>query len=217
MSRAALFDMDRTLVRRETASLYVRYQRERGQANWRDTLRVSFWVAQYTLGVIDIHGVVSRAMREFAGTSETVLSARCDDLFLFMVERLVTDRGRRTVEAHRERGDILAIVTGASPYAARPLARLLRIDHVVASELEVDEARCFTGNPILPLCYGEGKVLRASRLADTHGFRLEEATFYSDSVTDLPLLERVREPVAVNPDARLYRVAKKRGWRTERW
>jgi HAD superfamily hydrolase (TIGR01490 family) len=134
-----------------------------------------------------------------------------------MVERLVTDRGRRTVEAHRERGDILAIVTGASPYAARPLARLLRIDHVVASELEVDEARCFTGNPILPLCYGEGKILRASRLADTHGFRLEEATFYSDSVTDLPLLERVREPVAVNPDARLYRVAKKRGWRTERW
>jgi HAD superfamily hydrolase (TIGR01490 family) len=217
MAQAALFDMDRTLVRRETASLYVRYQRERGQANWRDTLRVSFWVAQYTLGVIDIHDVVSRAIREFAGTSETVLSARCDDLFLFMVERLVTDRGRRAVEAHRERGDILAIVTGASPYAARPLARLLRIDHVVASELEVDEARCFTGNPILPLCYGEGKVLRASRLADTHGFRLEEATFYSDSVTDLPLLERVREPVAVNPDARLYRVAKKRGWRTERW
>jgi HAD superfamily hydrolase (TIGR01490 family) len=217
MARAALFDMDRTLVRRETASLYVRYQRERGQANWRDTLRVSFWVAQYTLGVIDIHDVVSRAIQEFAGTSETVLSARCDDLFLFMVERLVTDRGRRAVEAHRERGDVLAIVTGASPYAARPLARLLRIDHVVASELEVDEARCFTGNPILPLCYGEGKVLRASRLADIHGFRLEEATFYSDSVTDLPLLERVREPVAVNPDARLYRVAKKRGWRTERW
>jgi HAD superfamily hydrolase (TIGR01490 family) len=217
MSRAALFDMDRTLVRRETASLYVRYQRERGQANWRDTARVSFWVAQYTLGVIDIHDVVSRAIREFAGTSETVLSARCDDLFLFMVERLVTDKGRRAVEAHRERGDILAIVTGASPYAARPLARLLRIDHVVASELEVDEARCLTGNPILPLCYGEGKVLRASRLADTHGFRLDEATFYSDSVTDLPLLERVREPVAVNPDARLYRVAKKRGWRTERW
>jgi HAD superfamily hydrolase (TIGR01490 family) len=215
--RAALFDMDRTLVRRETASLYVRHQRERGQATWRDSARVSFWVAQYTLGVINIQDVVLRAVRAFAGTTETVLSARCDDIFHLLVERLVTDRGRRAVEAHRERGDLLAIVTGASPYAARPLARLLRIEHVVASELEVDSASTLTGNAILPLCYGEGKVERASRLAEAHGFRLEDSTFYSDSLTDLPLLERVREPVAVNPDARLLRVAKKRDWRIERW
>jgi HAD superfamily hydrolase (TIGR01490 family) len=217
MPRAALFDMDRTLVRRETASLYVRYQRERGQATWKDAVRVTYWVTQYTLGVIDIQDVVSRAVRAFAGTSETVMSARCDDLFLFMVERLVTERGRRAVEAHRERGDLLAIVTGASPYAARPLARLLGIDHVVASELEVDEASRFTGNPILPLCYGEGKVQRAARLAEARGFRLEESTFYSDSFTDLPLLERVGVPVVVNPDARLRRVAKRRGWRIEKW
>ena len=217
MSRAALFDMDRTLVRRETASLYVRYQRERGQATWRDSARVSFWVAQYTLGLLDVQDVVLGAVRQFAGTPETVLSARCDDVFRLMVERLVADRGRRAVEAHRDRGDLLAIVTGASPYAARPLARLLRIEHVVASELEVDAARTLTGKPILPLCYGQGKVDRASRLAEAQGFRLEESTFYSDSLTDLPLLERVREPVAVNPDARLFRVAKKRGWRIERW
>src|SRR5580658_10671459 len=173
MSRAALFDMDRTLVRRETASLYVRYQRERGQATWRDSARVSFWVAQYTLGVIDIHDVVSRAIREFAGTSETVLSARCDDLFLFMVERLVTDKGRRAVEAHRERGDLLAIVTGASPFTARPLARLLRIEHLVCSELELDDRGRFTGKPVAPLCFGRGKVARAERFAEEQGFRLE--------------------------------------------
>jgi HAD superfamily hydrolase (TIGR01490 family) len=215
--RAALFDMDRTLVRRETASLYVRYQRERGQATWRDSARVSYWVLQYTLGIINIQDVVIGAVREFAGTTETVLSARCDNLFHLLVERLVTDAGRRAVEAHRERGDLLAIVTGASPYAARPLARLLRIEHVVASELEVDATNTLTGKPILPLCYGEGKVERASRLAEAHGFRLEESTFYSDSFTDLPLLERVREPIVVNPDARLLRVAKKRDWRIERW
>jgi HAD superfamily hydrolase (TIGR01490 family) len=217
MQRAALFDMDRTLVRRETASLYVRYQRARGQATWRDSARVFFWVAQYTLGVIDIHDVVVRAVKKFAGTTETVLASRCDDVFHQMVERFVADGGRRAVEAHRARGDLLAIVTGASPYAARPLARLLGIDHVVASELEMDEASTFTGRPVLPLCYGAGKIERAARLADAQDFRLEDSTFYSDSFTDLPLLERVREPVAVNPDPRLQRLAKRRGWRIERW
>jgi HAD superfamily hydrolase (TIGR01490 family) len=217
MPRAALFDMDRTLVRKETASLYVRYQRERGQASFRDTARVFYWVTQYTLGVIDAPDVASRALRQLEGTHETTFAARCDDWFRLMVERHVTDAGRSAVVAHRRNGDLLAIVTGASPYTARPLARLLGIDHVVASELELDASGRFTGRPVLPLCYGEGKVARTLRLAEKHGFLLEEATFYSDSLTDLPLLERVREPVAVNPDVRLARVAQKRGWRTEIW
>jgi HAD superfamily hydrolase (TIGR01490 family) len=217
MPRAALFDMDRTLVRKETASLYVRYQRERGQASFRDTARVFYWVTQYTLGVIDAPDVASRALRQLEGMYETTFAARCDDWFRLMVEPHVTDAGRTAVVAHRKKGDLLAIVTGASPYTARPLARLLGIDHVVASELELDASGRFTGRPALPLCYGEGKVARASRLAEAQGFRLEDATFYSDSLTDLPLLERVREPVAVNPDVRLARIARKRGWRIERW
>src|SRR5882672_5142794 len=101
-------------------------------------------------------------------------------------------------------------------YAARPLADELGIDHVVATELEVHDGR-FTGKPRYPLCYGEGKITRAEVLARSLGFTLAEATFYSDSATDLPLLERVRTPVAVNPDRRLSRVAARRGWTVERW
>lgn len=217
MPRAALFDMDRTLIRKETASLYVRYQRERGEATWRDLARVLFWVAEYTLGVIDAPAVVARALTGFAGMSETVLTARCEEWFTRYVEVHIADRGRVAVERHRARGDVLAIVTGATVYAARPLARRLRIDHLVASELEIDANGCLTGRPVPPLCFGEGKVLRTERLARDLGFRLDEATFYSDSLTDLPLLERVAEPVAVNPDPRLRRLARRRGWRIERW
>lgn len=108
-------------------------------------------------------------------------------------------------------------MTGASPYAARPLARRLGIPHVVASELEVDPNGLFTGRFVDPLCYGKGKIVRATRLAEEHGFVLGESTFYSDSYTDLPLLEAVAEPVIVNPDPRLERVARKRGWRIEAW
>ncbi len=217
MRRAALFDLDRTLVRRETATLYVRYQRSVGEATWRDSARLAVWIAQYTLGVIDAPEVAKKALRSFAGMQETVLAARCDDWFRRFVEEHVTDRGRAAVARHRARGDIVAIVTGASPYVAGPLARRLGIDHVVSSELEVDAQGAFTGRIVEPLCYGVGKVERASRFADELGFDLAEATFYSDSYTDLPLLEKVREPVVVNPDPRLKRLATKRGWPIQIW
>jgi HAD superfamily hydrolase (TIGR01490 family) len=146
-----------------------------------------------------------------------VLSARCDDWFRRFVEPHVADAGRRAVAHHRERGDLVAIVTGASPYAARPLARRLGIEHVVASDLEVGRDGRFTGRFVEPLCYGEGKIVRAERLLRALGMSLGDATFYGDSVTDLPLLERVRTPVVVNPDPRLARIARQRGWRAERW
>ena len=108
-------------------------------------------------------------------------------------------------------------MTGATPYAARPLAEELGIDHVVCTTLEVDAGGRFTGKPNKPLCYGRGKIELARRIAAETDVSLEEGCFYSDSITDLPLLEHVAEPVAVNPDARLRRIARQRGWRVERW
>jgi HAD superfamily hydrolase (TIGR01490 family) len=215
--RAALFDLDRTLVRKETASSYVRYLQRQGGATWRDLLRVSWWVTQYTFGVLDAPGVAAGAAQWLAGTPETVMSARCDDWFRRDVEPLIADAGRRAVDAHRSRGDLVAIVTGASPYIARPVARNLGIEHVVASELEVGADGRFTGRIVEPICYGHGKVTRARALAQRLAFRLDEACFYSDSWTDLPLLEAVHTPIVVNPDPRLARVARRRAWRVERW
>lgn len=215
--RAALFDLDRTLVRKETATLYVRYQREIGEVGLRDLLRVSYWVAKYTLGILDAQAVAARAVGTLAGKPEREMIERCDEWFPRWVEPHIAEEGRRAVERHKAEGDLVAIVTGATPYVARPLARRLGIDHVVASTLEVDEAGRFTGRPEQPLCIGEGKVTRAERLAEAQGFRLEEAVFYSDSCTDLPLMLRVGEAVAVNPDPRLTREARRRGWRVERW
>jgi HAD superfamily hydrolase (TIGR01490 family) len=214
---AALFDMDRTLVRKETATLYVRYMRQRGGATWRDSARVLWWVAQYTLGVLDMPAVATRALRGLEGTPEATLEARCDDWFFRDIRPLVSEAGRTAVREHRARGDLVAIVTGAMPYTARPLARLLGIEHIVASDLEVAADGRMTGRFIDPLCVGQGKLERARALASRLGFPLEKATFYTDSHTDLPLLDAVGTPVVVNPDPRLARVARRRGWRVERW
>lgn len=214
--RAALFDMDRTLIRVDSGTLYIRYQRRKGEASFRDVARVAWWMLQYTFGVIDAERVAGQALESFKGREETWLRETCEGLFADSVVHHVLDAGRRAVERHRENGDLVAIVTGATPYVALPLARELGIDHVVATHLEVVDG-VFTGRIEPPMNYGAGKVVRVEALAQKLGFSPEDATFYSDSITDLPLLERVGTPIAVNPDARLKRLAQKRGWKIEVW
>jgi len=213
---AALFDMDRTLVKKDTARLYTRYRRDRGEATWRDAVQVGYWAIQYTLGVIDAPSVARKALAEFRGTEERVLLEACDAWFKEYVLEHVQVEGRAAVARHRAEGHLVAIVTGATKYAAGPVARELGIEEVVCSELELEAGR-LTGRIVEPLCYGAGKLERARQLAERTGFELAESSFYSDSITDLPLLEAVRYPQVVNPDARLRRAAKQRGWPIHVW
>jgi HAD superfamily hydrolase (TIGR01490 family) len=216
MARAALFDMDRTLIKKDSAGLYTRYRRDRGEATLKDAVRVGWWMIQYTLGVIDAPRVALRALESFRGKQERWLIESCERWFVDYVLPTVQAKGRAAVERHRAAGDLIAIVTGATRYVAYPLARELGIEHVVCTELEVENG-CFTGRPVDPLCYGEGKLALARRMGEKFGFSLADATFYSDSITDLPLLAAVGRPVVVNPDARLAREARRRGWKVERW
>jgi HAD superfamily hydrolase (TIGR01490 family) len=212
----ALFDMDRTLLRVHSGSLFVRHQRSKGQATLRDSLQVAYWLLQYTFGVIDAERAAEQALVAFKGREERWLLAECLELFETLMRAEIAESARRAVDEHRARGDFMAIVTGATRYATRPLADELGIEHVVATELEVADG-LFTGKVVRPMSYGAGKVVLTERLASEHALSLDGATFYSDSITDLPLLERVRTPVAINPDTRLRRIARKRGWRIERW
>ncbi len=216
-SRVALFDLDRTLIRRESASLYVAYQREQGEATLVDQARMAWWVVQYTLGIIDVEAVATRVFRSVRGMSAVAMSARCDDWVRNWVAPHISDGARRAVERHRVAGDLLVIVTGATSFTAWPIARRLGIANVLSTELAVDADGLFTGEAVPPLCYGVGKVTRVAALAEQEGFTFDQCVFYTDSLTDLPLLERVGEPVAVNADIRLGREAKRRGWRQENW
>jgi HAD superfamily hydrolase (TIGR01490 family) len=161
--------------------------------------------------------VARKALESFKGREETWLVKSCADWFPKYVLPEVQRAGRAAVAKHRERGDFVAIVTGATRYVAEPVAAELGIANVICSELEVDLEGRFTGSVVEPLCYGLGKVERTARVAEREGFNIEEAYFYSDSITDLPLLQVVKAPVVINPDRRLRRVATQRGWPIEAW
>ena len=93
----------------------------------------------------------------------------------------------------------------------------LGLDDYVCNRLEVDGDGRYTGRAIEPLCFGPGKVQLAARYAERFGLSLGDATFYSDSLSDLPMLEAVGRPVVVHPDPRLRRLATQRGWELVDW
>jgi HAD superfamily phosphoserine phosphatase-like hydrolase len=107
------------------------------------------------------------------------------------------------------------LATGSTSYAATPVARAVGIEHVLSSRLEV-EGGAFTGRASA-LCFGHHKVALAETWAAEHGIDLAQSVFYSDSYNDLPMLERVGTAIAVNPDARLRRHARRRGWAIQLW
>jgi HAD superfamily hydrolase (TIGR01490 family) len=212
----ALFDMDRTLVDTHTARLYVRFQRDLGEIGPLEALRTSYWILQYTIGVINAEEVARHVLLGYRGKHEAWLVERCNGWFQSHVRPCISAVGRQRVRDHLSAGHGVAVATSAVRQIAQPLAEELAIPHVVCSELEVHEG-ALTGGFNAPLCYGSGKLQRAEALVNSLGSTLKQAVFYTDSITDLPLLEAVGQPVAVNPDARLRRIAKRRGWAIENW
>lgn len=213
----ALFDMDRTLLDINTATLYVRWRRRRGLSTNLDILRVAFWMLKYKFGILDAPRVAEKVMQRFRGDREDELQFDCSQWYRTEVRSHILARGRATIEKHRAAGAILALVTSATRYAAVPLANELGIAHVVCTELEVDAEGRFTGRITNPMCFGEGKVHRATNWARSLGLNISEAYFYTDSITDAPLLGIVAHPIAVNPDPRLRRLAMANTWAIEDW
>jgi HAD superfamily hydrolase (TIGR01490 family) len=212
---AAFFDMDNTLLRIETGMSWVRFLRSRGELSPRMFAKAIYWSTLYKLAVLDMDAVFTKLIADLAGDSEDEMIAKCDVWYRDHVAREVAPGALVALEHHRQANHVVVLATGSTQYAARPVARGVGIDHVLASRLEV-AGGTFTGKPAA-LCFGQHKVVLAEAWAAEHGIDLAQSYFYSDSYNDLPMLERVGRAVAINPDARLRRHARKRGWPIIEW
>lgn len=212
----AFFDMDRTLISANSGALWPRYLHRKGKLSTRALLRASWWLLLYRFAVLDMDRVARLVIARMAGDSEEALRDECRRWMREEVARFVRADARRRIEDHRRAGEVCAILSSSSLYAAEPMGEMLGLDGVVCTRLEVAGGR-FTGRLVDPLCYGAGKVALAGRFAAERGVRLDACAFYTDSYTDLPMLAAVGRPVAVNPDWRLGREARRRGWTIENW
>jgi HAD superfamily hydrolase (TIGR01490 family) len=208
---AAFFDIDGTLIARNSAQLYMRHLRRTGQARRRDVARTLYYLGRYKLGLLDVNRALTVSLDWIRGRVEAHVQSDCQAWYARTVRPFVFPAMAATVEAHRRAGHVLALLTSATRYLAEPLAADLGVEHVIVTQLLVADGR-FTGEAVRPVCYGAGKTHWAERFAAERAIDLGRSYFYTDSITDLPLLERVGEPRVVNPDPRLRRTAHRRGW-----
>ena len=217
MSRtAAFFDVDRTLVSCNTGRLFLKDLRQRGEISLYRAARALVWIAKYHLSMIDMQYVASNLVAQMEGWIERDFADRCRRWVESDVLPLVVPGAREQIERHRAQGHILAILSTSPTYVTRPIADALGIDEVVSTQFEVVGGQ-FTGRLVGPACVGTGKVFWAEDLVVRREVDLAKSWFYTDSYTDLPMLERVGNRVVVNPDPRLKRTAKRRGWPVEDW
>lgn len=217
MSRiGAFFDVDRTLVACNTGRLFLRDLRRRGEISFLRALRALGWMAKYHLSLIDLQVIAAQVALEMAGKSESEFAERCRRWVEDEVLPLVVPGALRQIERHRSEGHVLAVLSSSPTYVTRPLAQTLGIEEVLSTTFEVEGDK-FTGRLVGPACVGPGKIHWAQDLVERRKLDLAESFFYTDSYTDMPMLERVGNQVIVNPDPRLRMTAKKRGWPIQDW
>ena len=154
---------------------------------------------------------MDRFSHRFRGDSEQEMITQCQEWFHSTVRHYLYSEAVERVRYHQDQGHLVALLTAATIYIAEPTGRYLGIEHLLCTRLEV-ESGLFTGKIIKPICHGQGKLHWAQRFCEEQGIDLYPSYFYTDSSSDLPVLEAVKHPVPVNPDPFLRRVSRKKGW-----
>lgn len=209
----AIFDLDNTLLGGDSDFLWGRYLCEHGIVDETAYRRANeHYYQQYLDGVLDIHEFLEFVFKPLASHDVEQLEQWRREYLQQKIEPIILPAGRALVASHRDRGDTLLIITATNSFITAPIAQMLGVEHLIASEPEFRDGR-YTGRVAGTPSFHQGKVTRLQAWMDQHRVDLDGSTFYSDSHNDLPLLELVDSPVAVDPDPKLQAVAQSRGWK----
>ena len=211
----ALFDLDNTLLALDSDYEWGRFLVDRGVLDREayESQNAAFY-EQYKAGKLDIHEFLGFALRPLAEHAPEDLDRWHADFMATRIRPAMGAPARALVRRHLEAGDLCAVVTATNSFVTAPIAREFGVPHLLATEPERSAGR-FTGRVAGIPCFREGKIARVEAWLAAQGRRLQDfpaSAFYSDSHNDLPLLERVSRPVAVDPDASLAAEAGRRGW-----
>jgi HAD superfamily hydrolase (TIGR01490 family) len=212
--RAAFFDLDKTVIARASIVAFGGPLRRHGLVNRRTVARAVLGQLMFLWFGADENkmGKIRESMLEVsAGWDRAEVRSIVEETLTDAIEPLIYAEALSLIAAHRAKGDRIWLVSSAPAEIVEPLAEMLGVDGAVASRAEVDDEGRYTGR-IEFYAQGEGKAIAIRELAESHHLDLAESSAYSDSVTDLPMLEAVGHPFAVNPDRALAREAKERDW-----
>ncbi|WP_413736156.1 HAD family hydrolase [Sodalis sp. RH21] len=213
----ALFDLDDTLINGDCASLWGRYMVQRGWVRSdRFIQREQALMVEYQQGTLSMEEYMSFTLQPLIGRSIGEVAQGVEDFIDKAIVPVMRESARRCIAAHRQKGDRAIVVSASGEHLVAPIARRFGIEETLSIQLEVCDDS-YTGNTRGILTYREGKVTRLLSLLENEPGALAGAAFYSDSSNDLPLLQQVGHPYAVNPDDVLLGHAQLAGWPVLSW
>ena len=216
-SMTVFFDLDKTLLDVNSGSQWLRHEFAAGRVSVWQVVQALVWLMFYHFFGADMTKPLKLAMQSLKGVPESDIIKRSTDFYQSHMTGHLRPGARKALEEHRAQGHKLVLLTSSSSYLARIVSEELSLDGYLATTLGVDEAGLLTGEPGGTICFGGGKVVLAQDYLDKHGGTLAQSAFYTDSFTDLPMLEVVGRAVVINPDPKLGREASRRGWEVYDW
>ena len=210
----AIFDLDHTLINCDSSSEWSNFLHEKGIFSDADMQRHQTFDQDYRKGCLDLDAYLAFVLRPLAEHSRAELDEMHRE-FMRRIHPNITPMARMLVNSHRDAGDTLLMISATNEFIITPIAREFGIENIIGISLETDAQGNYTGRPIGTPSFQEGKVTRLHQWLAERGQSqadYEKVYFYSDSRNDLPLLEQVNQPVAVNPDPVLTLTAVQHGW-----
>ena len=209
----AIFDLDNTLLAGDSDHAWGEFLVEEGIVDAEEYRRANDrFYQEYLNGELDILHYLSFALQPLARHDMDKLLALREAFMAKKIRPMMLASAKALLDDHRKQGHTLMIITATNRFVTEPIAEALGIEHLIATEPELVNGR-YTGEVAGTPSFQEGKVTRLDNWLATHNRTLDGAWFYSDSHNDLPLLKKVDNPVAVDPDPTLEKTARDNGWK----
>ncbi|MFL0803795.1 MAG: HAD-IB family hydrolase [Agarilytica sp.] len=208
----AIFDLDNTLIGGDSDHSWGEFLCEKGIVDEKSYKQQNDqFYEDYKAGHLDMQAYVAFALTPLKKLTSQQRKSVHAEFMEAKIKALWLPAAKALIDKHRKQGHTLLIITATNRFITEPIAEWLEIPHLLATEPEIVDEH-FTGNIVGAPCFQEGKVTRLNEWLAHQNLNMEESFFYSDSINDLPLLEQVSYPHAVDPDEKLRKHAEKLAW-----
>jgi len=213
----AIFDLDNTLIGGDSDFLWGEFLGEEGVVDANSYRKKNeYFYQQYDLGTLDIYAWLEFCLEPLSRYSMSELQEFHHRFMIQKIEPIMLDKAQNCINRHKERGDTVLVMTASNSFVTAPIVKQYGINQLLATEPEIKAGR-YTGGVSGVPCFQAGKIDKLMPWLQKNEETLTGSTFYSDSHNDLPLLELVDNPVAVNADKILTKIAEKKGWEILNW
>lgn len=213
----AFFDLDKTIFSENSAKLWLKAQWRNNRIRPWQMLNASYWLTKYHLGFTKMDDVIKKSLALFKGEKESSILKETEAFFWSDLCHLYRPGALKAIDEERRRNASICLLTSSYSGLAQLVKHDLQLDFCLATNLEVDHNGFLTGNTIGLPCFGSHKIYYAEGLCSALKTSLNQCSFYTDSASDMPLLNIIGRAIAVNPDPHLRAQARLRNWQIVDW